>query len=88
MIQFFLYAIYEGRIQKTENDLVGVVCYVGLNDAWRDESNPAWIPCVWNIAAPPIGPLTGSDVAAPQTNNMPLMELLRPFPPVPEILQY
>ena len=59
LIQFIAHAVYEGRAQKAQYDLEGIMCAECRNNAGRDKSNSARISSVSSVPSASVGPLPG-----------------------------
>jgi hypothetical protein len=77
LIQFIAHAVYEGRVQKAQYDLEGIMCAECRNNAGRNKSNSARISSVSGVpSASVVGPLPGRRLTVPESENVPRLDAL------------
>jgi hypothetical protein len=76
LIQFIAHAVYEGRVQKAQYYLEGIMCAECRNNAGRDKSNSARISSVSSVPSASVGPLPGRRLTVPESENVPWVDAL------------
>src|SRR5260370_7413074 len=86
LIQFIALAVYEGRVQKAQYYLEGIMCAECRNNARRDKSNSARISSVSSVPSASVGPLPSRRLTVPESENVPWLDplgLLACLSPIP-----